>query len=132
MIAVDTSALVAIALNEPAASRCRTVLETEADLLIAAPTVAETLIVADRRGFGAEMRALIDNFGFTVVSFTEADAKKVAQAYGMWGKGMHPAGLNFGDCFSYVIARAHECPLLFVGDDFSQTDIQAAFPAPSE
>jgi ribonuclease VapC len=50
---------------------------------------------------------------------------KIAHAYAAWRKGVHRAGLNFGDCFSYVVARDHQCPLLFVGDDFSRTDLPA-------
>lgn len=54
------------------------------------------------------------------------DADKVADAYDRWGKGVHPAGLNFGDCFAYALARVRGCPLLFVGDDFRRTDITSA------
>ena len=53
-------------------------------------------------------------------------ARRVAQANARWGKGVHPAGLNFGDCFAYALARKHECPLLFVGNDFSKTDVARA------
>jgi len=49
-----------------------------------------------------------------------------AEAYGHWGKGFHEAALNYGDCFSYVVAKANDCPLLYVGDDFAQTDIRSA------
>ena len=52
-----------------------------------------------------------------------AAARRVAGAYGRWGKGVHPAALNFGDCFAYETAKSHGCPLLFVGGDFAQTDI---------
>jgi ribonuclease VapC len=54
---------------------------------------------------------------------TPASARHVARAYERWGKGFHPAGLNFGDCFAYALAKEHSCPLLFVGKDFSKTDI---------
>ncbi|HYI71714.1 MAG TPA: type II toxin-antitoxin system VapC family toxin, partial [Skermanella sp.] len=52
--------------------------------------------------------------------------RRIAQAYERWGKGVHPAGLNFGDCFAYAVASEHSCPLLFIGDDFSKTDLRQA------
>ncbi|APO70551.1 toxin/antitoxin system endonuclease protein VapC 2 (plasmid) [Rhizobium gallicum] len=124
MIAVDTSALMAIVLDEPEANFCIGALETEADLLISAGTVAEALIVSARRNVGGEMARLIDGLGFEIVSLTPASARRVAHAYEMWGKGVHPAGLNFGDCFAYEVAKEHACRLLFVGDDFTKTDIE--------
>jgi ribonuclease VapC len=60
---------------------------------------------------------------------TAATARRVAAIYLRWGKGYHPARLNFADCFAYDVAKQHACPLLFVGDDFSRTDIQAALTA---
>ena len=54
---------------------------------------------------------------------TAVDARLVADAYECWGKGEHPASLNFGDCFAYALAKARDCPLLFVGNDFAQTDV---------
>ncbi len=124
MIAVDTSALMAIILGEPQADACIRVLETETDVLVSAGTVAEAMIVAVRRNVGQEMASLIDGLGFTVVTVTAASARRVAQAYGRWGRGMHPAALNLGDCFAYEVASEHSCGLLFVGDDFAQTDLQ--------
>ncbi|MGE0651711.1 MAG: type II toxin-antitoxin system VapC family toxin [Alphaproteobacteria bacterium] len=123
MIAVDTSALMAIVLNEPEADACITVMENEDDLLISAVTVAEALIVAARRNVGAEMWRLIDGVGFEIVAVTSASAQRIAQAYKTWGKGTHPAALNFGDCFAYEIAKAHRCRLLYVGEDFGKTDV---------
>jgi ribonuclease VapC len=126
MIAVDTSALMAIVLGEPAADSCIGALESEADLLISAGTVAEALIVSARRNVGPEMARLIDGLGFEIVSLTPASARRVAHAYEMWGKGVHPAALNFGDCFAYEVAKEHACRLLYVGDDFTKTDIETA------
>ena len=126
MIAVDTSALMAILLNEPEAEACVAALEGEDRLTISAGTVAEALIVADRRGLGEEMTRLIDGLGFEQVAVTPASAKGVAQAYARWGKGVHPAALNFGDCFAYQLASSRGCALLYVGDDFGRTDIAAA------
>lgn len=125
MIAVDTSALMAIVLDDPAAEACIASLEVEDDILISAGTVAEALIVAARRNVGAEMASIIDGLGFEVVSVTPAAARRIAQAYERWGKGRDPAALNFGDCFAYEVAKEHACRLLFVGDDFSKTDIDS-------
>jgi ribonuclease VapC len=124
MIAVDTSALMAIVLNDPQADACIAALEAEDDLLISAGTVAEALIVAARRNVGEEMERLIDKLGFDVVSVTFAAARRIAQAYDRWGRGVHPAALNFGDCFAYEVAKEHGCRLLYVGEDFSKTDVE--------
>lgn len=126
MIVVDTSALMAILLDEPDAAACMDALSTAEALSISAGTVAEALIVADRRGCGPEMRRLIDELGFTVAPVTPAMARHVADAYGRWSKGINPAGLNFGDCFAYALANEQASPLLFVGDDFSATDLRSA------
>ncbi|MEF3366262.1 type II toxin-antitoxin system VapC family toxin [Methylocystis sp. 9N] len=126
MIAVDTSALMAIVLGEPDADACVSVLEAEDDLLISAGTVAEALIVAARRNVGEEMARLIEGLGFEIISVTPASARRIAQAYERWGKGAHPAALNFGDCFAYEAAKEHGCRLLYVGDDFKKTDLESA------
>ena len=125
MIAVDTSALMAIVLGEADADVCMAMLETELVVLISAGTVAEALIVAARRKVAEEMAKLIDGLGFDVVTVTAASARRIAAAYENWGKGVHPAGLNFGDCFAYEVAKAHDCRLLYVGNDFSKTDVES-------
>jgi ribonuclease VapC len=61
-----------------------------------------------------------------VLTVTAASARRIAQAHSRWGKGAHPAGLNFGDCFAYEVAKAHACPLLFIGNDFAKTDLVSA------
>jgi ribonuclease VapC len=61
------------------------------------------------------MTSLIDGLGFDVITLTPASVRRIAKAYERWGKGVHPAGLNFGDCFAYEVASGHSCPLLFVG-----------------
>ena len=124
MIAVDTSALIAILLDEPEADACIAALEAEDNILISAGTMAEALIVSTRRNIGEELSSLIDGLGFEIVAVTPASARRIAQAYDRWGKGVHPAALNFGDCFAYEVAKEHACHLLYVGDDFSQTDIE--------
>ena len=126
MIAVDSSALLAIVLGEVESQRCKLALAEESRVLISAGTVAEAMIVAGRRGAGDEMARLLDVMGFEVINVTEASARRAAAAYGRWGKGVHAAALNYGDCFAYEVAREHGCPLLFVGNDFAQTDIAAA------
>ncbi|MBV8455155.1 MAG: type II toxin-antitoxin system VapC family toxin [Acetobacteraceae bacterium] len=126
MIAVDTSALMAVVFDEPEADACIAVLEAEGEIVISAGTVAEALIVAARRNVGEEMATLIDGLGISVATVTHASARRVAEAYARWGKGINPAGLNFGDCFAYEAAREHGCPLLYVGDDFAKTDVRSA------
>jgi ribonuclease VapC len=124
MIAVDTSALMAIVLNEAKANACISALETEDEILISAGTIAEALIVAARRNVSEEMVNLIDGLGFNAVPVTTAAARRIALAYGRWGKGVHAAGLNFGDCFAYEVAKEHDCPLLYTGGDFVRTDVR--------
>ena len=123
MIAVDTSALMAVLLDESEADACAQVLATNDRIVISAATVAEALIVAQRRNLGAEMARLIDGLGLEIASITLPAARRVADCYTQWGKGVNPAGLNFGDCFAYEVARSHDCPLLFVGEDFARTDV---------
>jgi ribonuclease VapC len=127
MIAVDTSALMAIVLNEPEAEACMSALEAEESVLISAGTLAEALIVAGRRNLAEEVSSLIDGLGFEIVPVTPASARRVAQVYERWGKGVHPAGLNFGDCFAYEVAKTHGCRLLYVGGDFAKTGIPGVF-----
>jgi ribonuclease VapC len=127
VIAVDTSALMAVVLDEPAAEACIAALEAETDIMISAGKLAEALIVADRRNVAAEMASLVDGLGFSIVTVTPASARRIADAYERWGRGIHPAALNFGDCFAYAVAKEHGCPLLYVGDDFAKTDIDAVF-----
>ncbi|WP_353257011.1 type II toxin-antitoxin system VapC family toxin [Hyphomonas sp.] len=126
MIAVDTSALMAVLLGEAQADECTSVLESAGSLLISSGTLAEALIVAARRNLGVEMAMLIDGLGFEIANVTPAAARRIALAYETWGRGLHPAGLNFGDCFAYEVAKENACPLLYVGEDFSRTDIESA------
>ncbi len=128
MIAVDTSALIAIVLGEPGAQPCINVLGNEPDIVISAGTLTETFIVAARRGKAADLDRLIAALNLRVIPHTEASARRASQAYETWGKGIHPAGLNLGDCFAYEVAQHHICPLLYLGNDFSKTDIQTALP----
>lgn len=123
MIAVDTSALMAIVLKEPEAEACAAVLTSADPVLISAGTLTETLIVAARRNVVEEMERLIDGLGLEVEALSPAAARRIVTAYMKWGKGMHPAALNLGDCFAYDLAKEHDCPLLFIGNDFAKTDV---------
>ena len=128
MIVLDTSALVAIVLGEPELERFSTILAREPSAVSAA-TLTEAAVVLDaRQGPDAvqELRNTLRTAGTEVVP---VDSEQSWAAYAAWqrfGKGRHPAALNFGDCFSYALAAAVGAPLLFKGDDFLQTDVVAA------
>ena len=126
MIGVDTSALMAIILHEPRALDCVEALSQSPDVVISAATLTEALLVAGLRGLGNEMAALLDRVPLTVAVVDEAAAKRAAAVHARWGKGKHAARLNYGDCFAYEVAQRYGCPLLFVGDDFSKTDVRCA------
>jgi ribonuclease VapC len=123
VIVVDTSALMAVVLKELAADACKAVLEAEDEILISAGTLAEVLIVSARRKVGAEMASFLERFELDIVPVTAASARRIGQAYEQWGRGLHPAALNFGDCFAYAVAKERACRLLSVGGDFAKTDI---------
>lgn len=116
----------AILLNEPEALACAAALEEADAILLSAATLTETLIVASRRALGHKVRDLVDSVGVTIVPVTEARARGAARAHDRWGRGVHPAALNFGDCFAYDLAAVNDCPLLYIGSDFAQTDICGA------
>lgn len=115
----------ALLLGEPEADRIAEVLKSEENFKISAGTLAEALIVAGRRGLSEEMLQLLEGISVEIDTLSAAGAIAVAEAYSEWGKGVHPAGLNFGDCFSYVTAKAGGTSLLYVGDDFSKTDLHS-------
>jgi len=75
------------------------------------------------------MAQLLDGLPLHVEPVTEAFARRAAAAYAQWGRGVNPAALNFGDCFSYAVAKQYNCPLLYVGNDFAKTDVASAWPA---
>jgi ribonuclease VapC len=126
VIAVDTSALMAIALDEPLAEACVAALHTDDQVIISAGTLAETLIVAGRRNVSARMSEFVREFGLSVVIVSQVVAERVAQVHSQWGRGVHPAGLNMGDCYAYEVAKRFSCPLLYVGNDFAMTDLESA------
>lgn len=125
MIAVDTSAIMALLLDEPRGGACLAVLASEGEKLISAGTLAELLVVARRRDRVEEVARILDELDLVVVSLTPTSALRVGAAYDRWGKGVHPAGLNLGDCFAYAVAEEYGCPLLYVGEDFAKTDINS-------
>lgn len=126
MIVVDTSAPVAIVLGEPEGRLCVAALSKESAILMSSGTLAEILVVAARRKITDQIVGLIESLACEIVSVTKPTALAVGSAYRRWGKGLHPAGLNFGDCFAYVLAKERACPLLYVGSDFARTDVRSA------
>lgn len=125
---VDTSAVVAIFLKEPGWEELVRVLGRTPGAGIGTPSLVEAGIVLTAR-LGRDARGLlgrfVQEFGLVEVPFGESHWTTAIDAYVRFGKGRHPAALNFGDCLTYAIARlAHE-PLLFIGGDFSKTDIEA-------
>ncbi len=86
------------------------------------------MVALGRRGEPGleQMQALIERLELEVVPLSDDQAKLAIEAFRRFGKGRHPAGLNFGDCFSYALAKATGEPLLSKGEDFSQTDIKQA------
>ena len=126
---IDTSAIVAIAFNEPEAETFeQKVVDAPRRFLSAATLLELTIVIEARLGEAgtAELDLWLHKAGVEIVS---VDAEQIAAARRAWrsyGKGRHPAGLNYGDCFSYALAKARSEPLLFKGDDFSRTDIEAA------
>jgi ribonuclease VapC len=126
VIVVDTSALMAAALKEEKGLACLQALADADAVLISTGTLAELLVVADRRSIGPEMSELIAGFDVQTVPLTGPDARLVAEAYARWGEGVHPAGLNLADCFAYALAKSRAFPLLYVGNDFARTDIRSA------
>lgn len=129
MIALDTSALVATALGEPEADAfARAIVRHEA--LVGTPTLLETrMVLAARIGDAAAaafVAAVIRRPTLHPVAFSLRMHEIASDAFDRFGRGRHPAALNFGDCMAYAVARAHDVPLLFKGNDFSRTDVRLA------
>ncbi len=127
---VDTSALVAILKREPEQSTFSALLETTPEVKISAATYFETTIVIDSLRLPEMSRALDDlmeRAQILIEPFTAEQANIARQAYRDYGRGSgHPANLNFGDCFSYALARDKREPILYKGDDFVHTDLRSA------
>ncbi len=123
---LDTSALVALLLDEPEAEEFRVAVEEDTSRLVSAATLLETaLVIEARKGEpgGRELDALIQKAEIVVVAVDAEHVSEARRAYRRFGKGRHTAGLNFGDVFAYALARTSGEPLLFKGDDFAKTDI---------
>jgi ribonuclease VapC len=126
---IDSSVLVAILRTEPGYERFVLAIAQAKRRLLAAPTFLEsTMVLASGRQ--DEILGRLDDFlreaAIETVAFTADHAAVARQAFLRYGKGRHPAGLNFGDCIAYATARLEAMPLLFKGDDFRLTDIEAA------
>jgi ribonuclease VapC len=126
---LDSSAIVAVLRREEGYRRCAAALDEARELAIGAPTLFETGMVAISR-FGLDGRArvaqFLERYAIVVISFDERHWHAAAEAFIRYGKGRDPAGLNYGDCMAYATAYVADRPLLFTGNDFSQTDIAAA------
>lgn len=127
---VDSSALVAIVKGEPEAPALKATLLSAPLVRISACSYFECSIVVDAYKnpvLAARFDAILEETGIQVEPFTAEQARIARQAYRDYGKGSgHRAGLNFGDCFAYALARAKREPLLYKGDDFVHTDVRAA------
>jgi ribonuclease VapC len=114
-----------IVLHEEPGPACMAALKSDNRLLISAGTLTEALIVAQARDCGPDLESLVNALGFEIVPVDTAVARRAAAAHARWGRGAKTAGLNFGDCFAYEIAKENNCPLLYVGRDFAKTDIKS-------
>ena len=127
---VDTSAITAILLEEAETLAFSTTLDSAESLAMSAGTYLELSILIDRRKnavLSNQIEELLERFNIVIEPVTAEQAKIARQAYRDYGKGSgHPANLNFGDCFSYALARTKREPLLFKGDDFIHTDLRPA------
>lgn len=126
---VDSSAIVAILRDEPEAATFMDLLAGADDPIISAATLAETSIVMQSRegdGGVTDVDELLANAGVRCVAVDDMQAHLAVEGFHRYGKGRAPASLNFGDCFAYALAIRYQRPLLFKGDDFRQTNVEAA------
>jgi ribonuclease VapC len=130
MTVIDTSVLVAIVFHEEDSPRLLDALASASrPLLLSSVTWYETgIVLATRLGLGAiaELNAWLKALNVIIADFNAADAALALEAYQKYGKGIHPAGLNMGDCPAYALAKAKQAALLFTGNDFSKTDVVPA------
>ena len=123
---VDSSALLSLIFAEPAAEAIADRLQTVPVVGIGAPSLTEvSLVLGSRLGRDPMpiLGRLLQEFGISVVPFSEQPWAEATEAFMRFGKGRHPAALNFGDCMTYAVAKLSEQPLLAVSDDFPQTDL---------
>lgn len=128
---LDSSALISVVRDEQGRDRLVEAIEGASQVGIGTPTLTESSIVLVRR-FGPAGRSILSRFlrdnGVAAVPFDERHWSAAAEAFIRFGKGRHPARLNYGDCMTYATARVADAPLLFVGDDFKKTDLTPALP----
>ena len=123
---IDTSALVSMLFDESDAEQFELAIEADPRRLISAASILETSIVVESRfgeAGGREFDLLLYKAQIEIVAVTPEQTDIARHAYRTYGKGRHPAGLNFGDCFVYALSKMSGEPLLFKGNDFSQTDV---------
>jgi ribonuclease VapC len=123
---LDTSALLALLLDEKEAESFREAVEEDPTRLVSAGTLLETgIVIESRKGEagGGELDLLLHKADITIVAVDADQVSEARRAYRRYGKGRHAAGLNFGDVFAYALARTSGEPLLSTGDDFARTDI---------
>jgi ribonuclease VapC len=128
-VILDSSAALAILFREPGFEAYEVATANAASRSISAANFVEvSMVIESRGGHGAVQQwdALVREAGIAVESVTEEQALLARQAFSDYGKGRHSAGLNFGDCFAYALAKSTGEPLLFKGEDFRQTDILPA------
>lgn len=126
---VDTSALLAVVFKEPGYESLIDKLLAPGRKGVGTPTLAETGLVLTGRLEGdaeAQLGGILRQFEIVPVPFGERHWRAAMEAFRRFGKGRHPAALNFSDCLSYATAKLADRPLLFVGEDFNKTDLQAA------
>ena len=130
MIAVDSSALIAVLRREAEADEFLLAIANADGCLLSSVSFLETsMVLAGRTGGGvawAGLDAFITRAGMEVVPHDQQLAASAREAFLRYGKGRHPAALNLGDCASYALAKNQNLPLLFKGEDFTQTDLRAA------
>jgi ribonuclease VapC len=130
---LDTSALVAMLLDEPERERFAAALAADPVRLVSTASALETSIVVEARSgeaAGRELDLLLHRAAVQLVAVDAAQAELARRAWRRFGKGRHAAGLNFGDCFAYALAVDRGEPLLFKGEDFGRTDVQVAAAGP--
>ena len=129
---IDTCALVAILFDEPDAEHFEIAIESDPTRLMSTASVLEASIVVEARlgeAGGRELDLLVHKARIEVVAVTVEQLEVARHAFRTYGKGRHPAGLNYGDCFAYALSKTSGEPLLFKGDDFNQTDVEPYVPA---
>jgi ribonuclease VapC len=129
---VDSSAVIAILKQEPGWERLQEALLRAETAVMSAAVVVETSIVIEAASGAAGLRkldALLEATAIEVVAFEPEQVALARDGFRRFGKGRHPARLNFGDCLSYALAQQRAEPLLFTGEDFGRTDVEAALPA---